>query len=97
MSCQEGNERPQSNNDEEWETSDSRDLPNMWYKNVQDREELRIVPGLVTTCELDNLYEISSSFLFVITHYKHLFNLVPSVLFYMPILLTQKTTRRYYI
>jgi hypothetical protein len=40
MSCKEGNERCQGDNYEEWEASDSGDMPNLRHEDVQDREEL---------------------------------------------------------
>jgi hypothetical protein len=41
MSYQEGNERHQGYNNEEWEAGNSRRVPRMRDKDVQDRQELK--------------------------------------------------------
>jgi len=42
MSSQEGNEGCQSNNHEEWQAGNSRDMPDVWDKNVSNRKKLNL-------------------------------------------------------
>jgi hypothetical protein len=40
MPSQERNEGPQEYNHEEWQTGNSRRMPNLWHQDVQDRKGL---------------------------------------------------------
>jgi hypothetical protein len=42
MQGEERNQGSQSNNNEEWETGYSGDLPFMWYQDVQDRQGIEL-------------------------------------------------------
>ena len=42
MQSQEGNERRQEHNHEEWQAGDPGCMSDMWNQDVQDREELKL-------------------------------------------------------
>jgi hypothetical protein len=44
MSRDQGNEKRQGDDHEEWQAGDPGYLPHLWNKNVQDRQELRVFP-----------------------------------------------------
>ena len=41
--CQEGDEGRQGHNHEEWQAGNPGCVPGMWYQDVQNREELKLV------------------------------------------------------